>query len=119
MEPTLQSLTCNSAAMKKDNIDIKKLQAFGKWILVKPANEDGNENPYGLLTPENTEKVAKVWGEILSIGSEVTNKQLKKGMLVVFGKYAGEDLEQDDEKKINKKIKYQAVHEDDIICFQP
>lgn len=101
--------------MKKEiKLEVKKAKAYGKWILVKPADPDSRENKYGLIVPDNQEQEPKVFGTVLSVGEEV--KGILKGQMIVFGKYAGEDITQEDEK--GKKQKYMVVHNDDVILFQ-
>lgn len=93
-----------------------KIQPLGDRILVKPLTEEETTKS-GIVLPETIDKEKKAQGEILAIGKgeKVVKLDLKEGDKVIFGKYAGDEIELDDlpagghGKKEYKFLKYDEV----------
>jgi len=65
---------------------------LGDRLLVERV-EEANTTASGIIIPDNAkEKPSR--GKVLAVGSDV--EEVKKGDIVVFGKYAGTDLILDD-----------------------
>lgn len=64
----------------------------------------------GIVLPESADKQEKEQGEIVAIGSgqKIKKLHLKVGQTVVFGKYAGEEIEID-------KVEYKFLKDEDIL----
>lgn len=89
-----------------------KITPRKKYVLVKPEETSEKENKFGLLTPSNVEQEQKAFGEVVSVGKEVTD--IKKGDRVIYGAYAGENVKTPDSKK---DFDFKLLHDDDIIAF--
>ena len=81
----------------------KSIDPIGKNILVKIDDEDAKTTESGLVLPSNEEQEQKSTGEVIAVGSLVDN--IKVGETVIFGKYAGDDVELDD-------VKYKILNTD-------
>jgi len=79
----------------------------GKYILVKPEEEDSKINDAGLSMPSNEEAEDKARGEVIEVGDV---KDIKKGDRVIYGVFAGEEIH-------IKKVVYKLLHEEDVIAF--
>mgnify|MGYP001562211831 CR=1 FL=1 len=86
-----------------------KIKPLGDRILVKPLTT-AEVTKSGIVLPATAEKEQKEQGEIVAIGSgpKVRKLNLKVGQKVVFGKYAGDEIEQD-------KVEYKFLKEEDIL----
>lgn len=84
----------------------------GKYVLVRPDNDQDKENEFGLITPSNVEQEKKSIGVVIEVGSEVTD--IKQNDKVVFGTYAGETMMVTEE---GKEVEYRMILEEDIIAF--
>ncbi len=89
-----------------------KIEPRGKYILVKPDEEQSKENDAGLFVPQNTESEERAQGKVCGFGEEV--KGVKKGDQVVFGVLAGEVLKV---RENGKEVEYKLLHDDDVIAF--
>ncbi|MBI4049985.1 MAG: co-chaperone GroES [Candidatus Doudnabacteria bacterium] len=86
-----------------------KIKPIGDRVLVRPAK--GEEvTKAGIVLPESAEKQQKEQGEVVAVGSgpKVKKLGLKVGQTVVFGKYAGEEIEID-------KVEYKFLKDEDIL----
>lgn len=72
------------------------LDPCGKRILVK---RDDKLEKIGSIYVPDTSKEQPVIGTILAIGEDVENPDLKPDVRIMFGKYAGTDLEIDREPR--------------------
>ena len=70
------------------------IQPLGDRILVKVL-EEVETTKSGIVLPETAEKEKKAEGQIVSIGSgeKISKMNLKPGDKVMFGKYAGDEVE--------------------------
>ena len=86
-----------------------KIKPLGDRILVKPLTED-TMTKSGIVLPESAEKEQKEQGEIVALGSgdKIRKLKLKVGQRVVFGKYAGEEIE-------IEKVEYKFLKDEDIL----
>lgn len=87
-----------------------KLKPLGDRIIVKPAK--GEEvTKSGIVLPDTVEKEKKEEGEVVAVGSgeKVQKLGLKNGDHVLFGKYAGEDVEVDG-------VEYKVLKEEDVLA---
>jgi co-chaperonin GroES (HSP10) len=59
--------------------------------------------------PATADKEKKAQGKIVAVGNgeEVTNLGLQVGMVVVFGKYSGDEVEVDEN---NEKVEYKVLY---------
>ena len=70
------------------------LQPVGDRVLVRPLTE-AEVTASGIVLPNSVDREKKAEGEIIAIGDgeEVKKLNVKVGDTIVFGKYAGDDLE--------------------------
>lgn len=89
-----------------------KIIPRGKYILVKPDEaEAAQQSASGLSVPANTDKEQRAQGVVEAVSKEI--KDLKKGDVIIYGAYAGENVEfMDGAKKVELKL----LHDDDIIA---
>lgn len=85
------------------------IKPLGDRILVKPLTSE-EVTKSGIVLPDTAEKEKKEQGEVIAIGEgdKIKKLKLKAGDKVLFGKYAGEDLEVD-------KIDYKFLKDEDIL----
>ncbi len=78
---------------EQKNVNIKPI---GDRIFVAQATQKEN-TASGIILPASSEKEKKAQGKIVAIGTgeEIKKLNLKVGDTVVFGKYAGEEIEVD------------------------
>ena len=76
-----------------------KIKPIGDRILVKQSSQE-EVTKSGIVLPASAEKEKKAQGKIIALGNgeEITRLGLKEGDTVVFGKYAGEEIEVDKEE---------------------
>lgn len=86
------------------------LKPLGDRVIVKPAKQE-EMTKSGIVLPDTVEKEKKEEGEIVSIGNgeKVVKLGLKIGDHVLFGKYAGEDVEVDE-------VEYKVLDEKDVLA---
>ena len=103
--------------MKTKKSPAKKptIEPRGKWVLVKPEIIEGKENEYGLIIPDAVEKDKKAVGEIISFGPEV--KDLEKGQRVIYGKYAGEEIQLGNKHELKDKVDFILLLDEDILAI--
>ncbi|PIS41434.1 MAG: co-chaperone GroES [Candidatus Kerfeldbacteria bacterium CG08_land_8_20_14_0_20_42_7] len=87
-----------------------KLKPLGDRVVVKPVKQE-EVTASGIVLPDTVEKEKKEEGEIIAIGdgAKVTKLNLKVGSRVVFGKYAGDEVEIED-------IEYKILKEEDVLA---
>ena len=89
-----------------------KIQPRGKYILVKRDEAVGLVSEHGISAPSNTEQEEKAFGTVIAVGDLI--KDVKKGDRVVYGAFAGEELELDEK---GKKVKYRLIEDEFVIAF--
>lgn len=91
------------------------IQPLGDRILVKPLTEEETTQT-GIILPETVDKEKKAEGEVLGIGEgeKIQKLGLKIGDKVMFGKYAGEDIEV---KEGGEKIEYKFLKHDEVLAI--
>lgn len=74
------------------------LKPVGDRVLVRPLSEE-EVTASGLVLPDTVDREKKAEGEIVALSDteKVTKLGLKVGDKVLFGKYAGDDVEFEDE----------------------
>ena len=68
----------------------KIIRPRGKNILVKPDPEEARTSDYGITIPTNVEQDKKAIGEVIAVGSYITD--IKPGDKVIYGVYSGEAI---------------------------
>ncbi len=74
------------------------LQPVGDRVLVRPLTEQ-EVTASGIVLPSTVDREKKAEGEVVAIGvgEDVKKLNLTVGDTIVFGKYAGDDIEFNDE----------------------
>ena len=82
----------------KDNNTMNKIQPLADRVLVKPAAAE-EKTVGGIIIPDSA-KEKPLRGEVLAVGEGTKDEAmvLKAGDQVLYGKYAGTELELDGEK---------------------
>jgi chaperonin GroES len=91
------------------------IKPLGNRVLVKQSSSE-EVTKSGIVLPETADKEKKAQGKIVALGngSEISTLGLKVGDTVVFGKYAGDEIETDENgKKVEYKILYVGKEKDD------
>jgi len=85
-----------------------KVKPLGNRVLVKQESQE-EVTKSGIVLPDTADKEKKAIGTIIEVGngSEVASLGLKVGDKVVFGKYAGDEVEMDEN---GKKVEYKILH---------
>jgi len=96
---------------------IKGLKPLGDRVLIKPMVEE-EKSKGGIVLPDTISKEKPQVGEVLSVGPGSTNKEgklvpmtVKKGDNVVYAKYSGTDIKDDDDED------YLLLSEKDILAI--
>jgi chaperonin GroES len=92
-----------------------KVKPLGNRILAKQVSSE-EVTKSGIVLPATADKEKKAWGTIVELGNgdEIAKLGLKVGDKVMFGKYAGEDIELDENgEKVEYKILYVGKEKDD------
>lgn len=92
-----------------------KVKPLGNRVLVKQDSQD-EVTKSGIILPDTADKEKKAIGTIVEVGngSEILSLGLKVGAKVVFGKYAGEEVEiEENGKKVEYKILNVGKEKDD------
>ena len=86
------------------------IKPIGDRVLVKPANTE-EVTKSGIVLPDTAEKEKKEQGLVVAVGDgeKVKKLHLKDGDKVLFGKYAGDEVEID-------KIQYRILKEDEVLA---
>lgn len=88
------------------------IQPRGKYILVLRDEAKTHETQYGLIVPENIEKEQRAFGTVIAVGADI--KDVKKGDRVVYGAFAGEEIEVEEG---SKKVTYRILEDEFVIAF--
>ncbi len=92
-----------------------KVKPLGDRILIKQESQE-EVTKSGIVLPDTADKEKKAIGRVVEVGNgdEISKLGLKVGDKVVFGKYAGEEVEmEEDGKKVEYKILYVGKEKDD------
>ena len=92
-----------------------KIKPLGNRILVKQLSTE-EVTKSGILLPESADKEKKAQGTVMALGNgeELKTLGLKVGDTVVFGKYAGDEVEmEEDGKKQEYKVLYVGKEKDE------
>ena len=87
-----------------------KLIPLGDRVVVEPiAAEESTAS--GIILPDTVDKEKKAEGKILAVGDgeKIKKLNLAPGDRVIFGKYAGEDVEIED-------IEYKVLSHEDVLA---
>lgn len=90
----------------------KKIIPRGKYILVKRDEAESKVSEHGISAPTNSEQEEKAFGTVVAVGDKITD--VKKGDRVVYGAFAGEEIELEEK---GKKVKYRLVEDEFVIAF--
>lgn len=84
------------------------LQPVGDRVLVRPLTEQ-EVTASGIVLPDTVDREKKAEGEILAIGdgADIKKLNLNVGDTIMFGKYAGDEIEFNNEDL--KFLKYDEV----------
>lgn len=87
-----------------------KLKPLGDRVVVKPV-EQAEVTASGIVLPDTVEKEKKEEGEVVAVGNgeKIQKLGLKTGDRVLFGKYAGEEVEVD-------KVEYKVLEDKDVLA---
>ena len=87
-----------------------KLKPLGDRVVVKPVTQE-EVTKSGIVLPDTVEKEKKEEGEIVAIGDgeKIKKLNLKNGDRVIFGKYAGDEVEIED-------VEYKVLKEEDVLA---
>jgi chaperonin GroES len=98
-------------------MNVKELKPLGDRVLIKPLVEE-EKSKGGILLPDTVSKEKPQAGEILAVGPGATSKDgkivpmtVKKGDKVVYAKYSGTDIKDDDDED------YLILSEKDILAI--
>ena len=87
-----------------------KLKPLGNRVVVKPIIEK-EATKSGIILPDTIDKEKKAEGEVMAIGEgeKIQKLGLKVGDLVLFGKYAGEEIKVDE-------VEYKILSYEDVLA---
>jgi len=98
-------------------MDVKKIKPLGDRILVKPIAEE-ERTKGGIVLPDTVSKEKPQVAEVLAVGPGRTNDDgktfpmnFKKGDKVVYAKYSGTDLKDDNDED------YLLLSEKDVLAI--
>jgi chaperonin GroES len=92
-----------------------KVKPIGNRILVKQLSTE-EVTKSGIVLPATADKEKKAQGKIVELGNgdEIAKLGLKVGDTVVFGKYAGDEVEMDESgEKVEYKVLYVGKEKDE------
>lgn len=82
------------------------------WVLVKP-DAPKTESKHGLSIPDSVEKEQPSRGSVVRVGPDV--KDLNAGDIVIYGKYAGEEIQIDPKQEQKDRVDFVLLPEEDIL----
>ena len=87
-----------------------RLKPWGDRVVVKPVSEE-EVTKSGIVLPDTVDKEKKAEGEVVALGNgeKITKLGLKVGDKVIYGKYAGEEVEVED-------IEYKVLSDEDVLA---
>jgi chaperonin GroES len=93
------------------------IKPLGDRVLVKPQTQE-EVTKSGIVLPDTAEKERKEQGQILAIGDgeKIKKLNLKIGDKVLFGKYAGDEVEVDLPDGKAGKGEYKILKDEDILA---
>jgi chaperonin GroES len=85
-----------------------KVKPLGNRILVKQMTTE-EVTASGIVLPASADKEKKTQGTVMALGNgdDIAKLGLKIGDVVVFGKYAGDEIEVDED---NQKVEYKVLN---------
>ena len=92
-----------------------QVKPLGNRVLVKQLSTE-EVTKSGIVLPDTADKEKKAQGKIIALGngSEIGALGLKVGDIVVFGKYAGDEVEIDENgEKVEYKVLYVGKEKDE------
>ena len=92
-----------------------KIKPLGNRVLVKQLSSE-EVTKSGIVLPDTADKEKKAQGKIVALGNgeEIAKLGLKVGDTVVFGKYAGDEVEMDEDgKKEEFKVLFVGKEKDE------
>jgi co-chaperonin GroES (HSP10) len=90
-----------------------KIIPRNNWVLIEPVDIQ-KETASGLVIPESVEKEQKAMGTIVRLGAKVTH--LEVGQRVLYGMYAGEDIQLRNKEEQKDQVDLKLVLEEDILA---
>lgn len=89
------------------------IKPLGDRVLVKPLTSE-EVTKSGIVLPDTAEKEKKEQGEVVAIGEgeKIKKLNLKVGDKVLFGKYAGDEVEMGEGAN---KVDYKFLKDEDIL----
>jgi chaperonin GroES len=86
------------------------IKPLGDRILVKPLEQE-EATKSGIILPDTAEKERKAQGQIVAIGQgeKILKLNLKVGDKVLYGKYAGDEVEVE-------KVEYKILRDEEILA---
>lgn len=91
-----------------------KITPKGKYILVLPEDDKTATSDFGLSIPDQVEQEKKAVGVVQEISKELFDVYTV-GQKVVYGVYAGDQLQMKDGEGTTKT--YLLIHDDDILAY--
>jgi chaperonin GroES len=87
-----------------------KLRPLWNHVVVKPITQE-EITKSGIVLPDTVEKEKKEEGKVIAIGDgdKIKQLKLKVGDKVIFGKYAGDEIEIDD-------VEYKVLKDEDLLA---
>ncbi len=70
------------------------IKPLGKRVLIKQTKQE-EVTKSGIVLPGTASKEKPIIGEVIAVGSEI--KDIEKGMNVIFEKYSGTEIKDEDE----------------------
>ena len=92
-----------------------QIKPLGNRLLVKQLSSE-KVTKSGIVLPATSNKEKKAQGQIVALGNgeQITQLGLKVGDTIVFGKYAGDEVEMDEDgQKVEYKILYVGKDKDE------
>lgn len=93
------------------NCSIMSIRPLGDRVVLKPVQAE-TKTESGLYIPDTADKEKPEQGKIIAIGDgeKIAKLGLKKNMTVLFGKYAGNEVEIDGKE-------YKVVGHEDVLAI--
>lgn len=87
------------------------LKPLGDRVVVKQLEQEEITSS-GIVLPQTVDKEKKAEGEVIAVGAgeKVAKLGLKQGDVVLFGKYAGDEVKHED-------IEYKILNYDDVLAI--
>lgn len=89
-----------------------KITPRGRNILIERDAAESRESEFGIVTPDNVDLEQKAYGTVIAVGPDIDD--IVKGDRVIYGAYAGEQIEFDEK---GKHYDYRLVNDEDVIAF--